>query len=293
VIEIYEGSHTASFFENGKRRRSAFDDRCRRHEMAMTHEKWIITAQGRLFAKSWAYEKNAGCGKAPIVLLHDSLGSVAVWRHFPERLSHATGRGVIAYDRLGFGKSDPHDGDLSGDFIRREARESFPAVREQFGFESFVAFGHSVGGGMAVACAGHFPMHCRALVTVSAQAFVEDRTINGILEAKRLFARQHQLERLKKYHGDKAPWVLRAWIDTWLSPDFASWSLDADLPRVRCPVLVVHGENDEYGSIRHAERIGSLTSGPSVIRILPECGHIPHREKQDIVIHAVKTFLDA
>ncbi len=257
-----------------------------------TEERWITTDQGRMFAKSWGYQGNAGCRKAPLVLFHDSLGCVELWRHFPDRLTHATGRAIIAYDRLGFGRSDPYPGELGLDFIGREARDWFPAVREQFGFESFVAFGHSVGGGMAVVCAGTFANDCRALVTESAQAFVEDRTVSGIVEAKRLFARKRQFDRLKKYHGDKALWVLNAWIDTWLAPEFADWSLDEALPRVRCPLLAIHGEGDEYGSTRHPLRIASLAAGPSVVRILPECGHIPHREKQDVVVDAIKVFLD-
>ncbi|MFO1154976.1 MAG: alpha/beta hydrolase [Rhodospirillales bacterium] len=258
----------------------------------MRQERWIITGQGRLFATSWGYDQEAEMRRAPVVLFHDSLGCVELWRDFPKRLSQATGRGVIAYDRLGCGRSDAREGELNIDFIREEAR-TFQVLREQLGFDSFVAFGHSVGGGMAVVCAGTFPTQCRALVTESAQAFVEDRTIKGILDAEQAFAAEGTLNRLRRYHGDKAAWVLRAWIDTWLSPAFADWTLDDDLRRVRCPLLAIHGENDEYGSNRHPERIGALTSGPAVLRILADCGHIPHREKENVVLDAVGAFLDA
>ncbi len=144
---------------------------------------------------------------------------------------------------------------------------------------------------MAIIAAGAFSRDCRALVTESAQAFVEGRTLEGIREAGRGFARPDQMERLRRYHGDKAEWVLRSWTGTWLSEEFASWTLDKDLPNVRCPALVLHSDNDEYGSVRHAERIGALTSGPTIIRILANCGHIPHREDEAKVLDAISAFL--
>jgi pimeloyl-ACP methyl ester carboxylesterase len=259
----------------------------------LTQEIWVDTNQGRIFAKRWSQETSTPRGNAPIVLFHDSLGCVELWRDFPERLARTTARSVIAYDRMGFGKSDPHPGALDGSFVREEAHGAFSALRKQLEINSFVAFGHSVGGGMAVACAATYARDCRALITESAQAFVEERTIEGILDAKRAFEREGRLDRLKKHHGDKARWVLHAWIDTWLAPDFASWNLDEDLRRVQCPVLAIHGDNDEYGSIRHPERIGELTVGHSVIEILPECGHVPHREKESVVVEMVKGWLDS
>jgi pimeloyl-ACP methyl ester carboxylesterase len=257
----------------------------------MIEERWLNGDLGRLFVKTWGTELPAASGSAPIVLFHDSLGCVELWRDFPDRLAAATGRVVIAYDRLGFGQSDPHPGRLRGNFVRAEIDQVFPMLLQQLGLDDFVAFGHSVGGAMATVCAGKFPQQCRALVTESAQAFAEDRTLEGIRNAKRAFENEGQLERLRKYHGDKASWVLSAWTDTWLAPDFSSWSLDADLPLVRCPVLAIHGEHDEYGSIRHPERIGALVGGPATVEILPNCGHVPHREKADIVIGAVRNFL--
>ena len=158
------------------------------------------------------------------MLFHDSLGCVELWRQFPAHLSQAAGCSVIAYDRLGFGRSDPHPDQLSANFVRDAAQDSFGPLREQVGFNDFVALGHSVGGGMAVVAAGAYPAGCRALVTVSAQAFVEDRTLEGIRAAKADFTQSGQIERLRKYHGHKAEWVLNAWTETWLSPAF--WRLE-------------------------------------------------------------------
>jgi pimeloyl-ACP methyl ester carboxylesterase len=256
----------------------------------MRQERWIQTSRGCLFARIWAPGRRSIGGKAPIVLFHDSLGSVELWREFPERLALATERSVIAYDRLGFGKSDPYPGQLGLDFIREEAQVTLPALCDQLELDRFVGFGHSVGGGMAIAAAAAFPARCQAVVTESAQAFVERRTIEGTSDAKRAFGQESQLDRLKKYHGRKAEWVLNAWVETWLAPAFAGWNLDEDLAGVQCPVLAIHGEHDEYGSVAHPERIRAFARGPATVAILA-CGHVPHREKETAVLDAVREFL--
>ncbi|AKM42583.1 alpha/beta hydrolase [Burkholderia contaminans] len=269
-------------------------------------ETTVETPQGRLFAKRWrggSAQHAAGASKAnapepaapepaaPIVLLHDSLGCVDLWRDFPAQLARATQRDVIAYDRLGFGRSDRHPGKLGTTFVRDEADHAFAALLEQLGVDAFVALGHSVGGGMAVGCAAAHPARCRALVTIAAQAFVEDRTLAGIRDAGQQFDEPGQLDRLARYHGDKAEWVLRAWVDTWLSPAFRDWSLDDDLPRVQCATLAIHGEDDEYGSDVHPKRIAARVAGPSSYLLLGQCGHMPHRERTGDVLAAVATLL--
>lgn len=252
---------------------------------------WIDTDVGRLFARRWLPTPAPSIARAPIVLFHDSLGCIALWRDFPQRLADTTARPVIAYDRLGFGQSDPHPGHLDRGFVHDEAVTGFRAVREQLGLDAFVAFGHSVGGGMAIATAANHPDACRALVTEAAQAFVEDRTRAGILAARTAFAQPGQVERLAKYHGDKAAWVLGAWIDTWLADDFAQWNLDDALRKVHCPALVLHGDQDEYGSPRHPERIGTLIGGPARVHLLRGCGHVPHRERTEEVLALVGGWL--
>jgi len=249
----------------------------------------FIEAGGQRFVRIWGELGSS----APIVLLHDSLGSVELWRDFPGRLAEATGRAVVAYDRLGFGKSDPYPGVLDVDFIREEARHSLPALRTQLGIERMILFGHSVGGGMAVCAAAALPDSIEAVITESAQAFVEDRTVAGIREAEKGFQEPGQIERLAKYHGDKARWVLEAWTKTWLSPRFADWSLDEELRRLRRPILALHGDRDEYGSRLHPERIGGLPPGGGKVVIFEDCGHVPHREKPELVLRAVTPFIEA
>lgn len=257
----------------------------------MNHQDhWIETLKGRIFLRSWKPENLSN--KTPIILFHDSLGCVQLWRNFPTALAEATGREVIAYDRLGFGNSDERTDKPGIDFISKEAEEIFPLIVSELNLDSFIVFGHSVGGAMAVHCAALFPKKCVAVITESTQAFVEDRTRDGISQAKKFFEDPQQFAKLEKHHGSKALWVLKAWIDVWLAEDFSSWSLELTLPKVQCPVLAIHGENDEYGSHKFPEMISSLVSGPFEKLIISECGHVPHKEKEDIVLNTTFNFLE-
>ena len=142
-----------------------------------SEELFAPSTEGRVFVRRWPVE---GSGRAPIVLLHDSLGSVAQWRELPSKLAQTTSREVIAYDRLGFGQSDPRDERPSPGFVREEATSSFAAVRDALQLERFVLFGHSVGGAMALEIAAAEGARCVGVVSESAQAFVEPRTRDGI-----------------------------------------------------------------------------------------------------------------
>lgn len=257
-----------------------------------TREALIATADGRLFAKCWSPSSaRQAAGLAPIVMFHESLGAVSLWRDLPGKLAAATGRTVVAYDRLGFGRSDPHPGRLATRFIAGEAFGDFSAVRAHFGIDAFVAYGHSTGGSIAAACAVAFPQQCAALITESAHAFVEACTLDGIRKAGREFVQPARFARLRRHHADKVYWVLDAWINTWLSAEFASWSLDDELPRIRCPVLVVHGDSDPFGSLAHPRYItGRVRSEVSVL-VLPGIGHTPHRECESRFLDAVSGFL--
>lgn len=251
----------------------------------------IEGSHGSLFARIWSPSMSRD--RAAIILLHDSLGSVELWRGFPFSLCQATERRVVAYDRLGFGKSEAHPGKLMLDFVASEAEHDFTAVIRQLGISRFIVFGHSVGGGMAVHCAAHLHDKCVALITESAQAFVEDRTIVGIEDARELFKDESQVNRLGKYHGEKARWVLDAWIGSWLHPDFSTFSLEPVLPSVYSPVLVIHGEDDEYGSLKHPKLIYEMTGSSAQLEIMDNTSHVPHREKEAEVIEMVREFVAA
>ncbi|MDO5621430.1 MAG: alpha/beta hydrolase [Paracoccus sp. (in: a-proteobacteria)] len=245
----------------------------------------IAVPGGTVFLRDWPGRDDL----PPVLLLHDSLGAVALWRDFPARLAQATERRVLAYDRLGFGQSTPLQDRPALDFIAAEARSTIPALTEALALDRFVICGHSVGGGMAVETAAQHPDHVAALITIAAQAMVEDCTREGVLTARKLFASPAALAQLERYHGDKARWVLDAWTEIWPDPAFADWSLRDVLPRVTCPTLALHGENDEYASSRQPQMIAELTHGR--LQILPRTGHVPHRESPDLLIEAICAFL--
>ena len=144
---------------------------------------------------------------------------------------------------------------------------------------------------MALSIASADPGRCRAVITESAQAFVEDRTLEGITKASRRFKDPDQFAKLERSHGRKAEWVLRAWTDVWLSPEFADWSLEPILSEVKCPVLAIHGDEDEFGSVAFPQMIVGGVAGPAEIFIMQGVGHVPHRERPDQVTEAIKKFL--
>jgi pimeloyl-ACP methyl ester carboxylesterase len=251
----------------------------------------IEVTGGQIYGRRWTPASNTDL--TPIVLLHDSLGCVSMWRDFPAQLAIRLGRSVLAYDRLGFGQSSERQSPLSLRFINEEAETVFPELCRTLGLKEVIPFGHSVGGGMAIAIASHRSPTglCVGVITESAQAFVERRTTAGILAAKQLFDAPEQFAKLTKYHGAKARWVLEAWTQTWLDPKFADWCLDDHLTRVQCPVLAIHGDQDEYGSCAFPRRIATRVAGYSQAVILEGVGHVPHRENPDELIDAVGAFL--
>jgi len=251
-------------------------------------EHVIAVPSGELYAKHWQLNDSQ---LAPIILLHDSLGSVAQWRDFPISLSQATGRSVIAYDRLGFGQSSVRTEPASFTFIEDEANIFLPAVVAAFALEHYVLFGHSVGGGMAITAAARHAQQCLAVISESAQAFVEERTLEGIRAAEEAFANPQQFARLQRWHGERAQWVLDAWAKVWLHPSYGDWCLDAELQQVHCPVLAIHGDGDEFGSNAFPERIVEKAQGPTQLALLRGFGHVPHREDEAVIINIVSQFL--
>lgn len=253
-------------------------------------EQYLDISQGQIFVRQWMPDNCAHLD--PIVLLHDSLGSVALWRDFPEQLALTVNRPVIAYDRLGFGQSSARDALPSVDFVSEEAEIYFPQICQALQLSGFYLLGHSVGGGMSLLIAAS-NAHCKGVISISTQAFVEERTKEGIRVAQKAFQNPEQLERLKKWHGEKAQWVLSAWTEVWLSEGFADWNLIQEIKHITCPTLVIHGEDDEYGSAAFPQTIRDNVQGPVTMEIMPGCAHMPHKEHPDQVLEFIKQFFSS
>lgn len=256
---------------------------------AEVFDSFVEVPGGSVFVRGWSAGRDRG---PPIILLHDSLGSVEQWRDFPAALAATTDRPVIAYDRLGFGRSTHRAQRPSVDFVSDEAVTFFPPIQRALGAARFALFGHSVGGAMALVIAATQRESCEGVVTEAAQAFVESRTLAGIRSAEVEFRDPEQFKKLARWHGDKARWVLDAWTAVWLSPEFQSWDIDRYLSEVRCPVLAIHGERDEFGSVEFPRRITSRVKGPAELALLADCGHVPHRERTREVLSLAASFLE-
>lgn len=248
----------------------------------------FIDPTGEIYIRKWTPEGQHN--KTPLILVHDSLGSVELWKDFPLVLSQSLSRPVIAYDRLGFGKSSMRHDLPSVNFIKEEAHLYFPKVKTELALKEYIILGHSVGGGMAINIAAHDP-DCIGVITVAAQAFVEDITIAGIKAAKMFFQQDEQVNRLKKWHGSKTQWVLNAWIEVWLSSEFSTWSLKECISNVNSPVLAIHGDKDEYGSSAFPTFIKENVSGYSDMSIIKNCGHAPHIEQSSTVTRLISQFI--
>ncbi|MBK9090239.1 MAG: alpha/beta hydrolase [Holophagales bacterium] len=230
-------------------------------------------------------------GLAPIVFLHDALGAVSLWRDLPERLCGALGREGLAFDRLGFGRSDPRPVPPDGRFLEVEATERLPEILRQAGVTRPVLFGHSDGASIALLFAAAFPAVPAAVVSIAAHVFIEDVTLAGIDETARAWERTDLPARLGRHHGEKAESVFRGWSETWRDPRFRHFSAVEAIRSVRCPVLVIQGEKDEYGTVAQVEAIATAVSGPVRPLVLPGIGHFPHREDPGRILAETERFL--
>jgi pimeloyl-ACP methyl ester carboxylesterase len=222
----------------------------------------------------------------PLVLLHEGLGSVGLWRRFPQQLAEATGRRVIAYSRFGHGRSQSPATPRTPQFFHEEALDVLPDLLAQRDATDPILVGHSDGGSIALIHAGHRSV--TGLVTLAAHVFVEDVSLLAIADARRAFNNDDLRERLARHHDDPDA-AFHGWCDVWLDPAFAAWDLAADVALVTAPTLVIQGRDDAYGTLAQVDRIANSVRGPVTRLVLP-CGHSPHLERPDDVVTAITEF---
>ena len=228
-----------------------------------------------------------------LVLLHEGLGSVAMWRDFPARLATATGCRTLVYSRYGYGQSDAFAESFRPDFMHREAREVLPELLAALDIENPVLVGHSDGASIALLHAGDSRNRVAGLVVMAPHCFVEDISIRSIEAAKLAFETTDLPAKLAKYHRDVRR-TFYGWNDIWLDPDFRSWNIEGCLAEIRCPILAIQGVDDEYGTMAQIEVIASkaiVTTGVELLK-LADCRHSPHRDQPVAVINAIARFAD-
>jgi len=225
---------------------------------------------------------------AAIVMLHEGLGSVALWRDFPAALQRATGRRVIAFSRFGHGRSQvsPWSREVTG-FHHREALVLLPELLEAIGVTEPLLVGHSDGASIALIHAGRHPV--AGLVLLAPHVFVEPLTIESIRCTRDEFVSGELRTRMSRHHDDvdAAFW---GWCDMWLDPEFVTWNLEADVTRVPAPALLVQGDADPYGTLEQIDRIEAALPGPSSRIVVHGAGHSPHLEAREDVVRAVAKF---
>ena len=246
----------------------------------MTVVERPLTVAGRRIE---AVELPGDPGERALVLLHEGLGSVGLWRDFPRALHAATGRRVIAFSRFGHGRSEPPPLPRTPAFFHEEALDVLPEVLEQLDAPEPVLVGHSDGASIALIHAGRHAVAGIALL--APHVIVEEVTVAAIREARRAFDGGALRERMARHHDDPYA-AFNGWCDVWLDPAFRDWTLEPDAERVACPVLLIQGADDPYGTLDQLDRIEARVRGPVERLVLPG-GHSPHLEATGEVLAAL------
>ena len=224
-----------------------------------------------------------------IVMLHEGLGSIALWKDFPQAVAERTGCKVLVYSRYGHGNSDRLLEKRPVSFMHREAEAVLSELLEMFAIERPILFGHSDGASIALIYASRFPESPRALILEAPHVFVEDLSVESITAAKLNFQTTDFREKLARYHAhiDKTFW---GWNDIWLDPAFRSWNIEPYLDAIRCPILCIQGEQDEYGTPAQVQAIRSRVPATEIV-MLADCKHSPHRDQRERTLDAVERFV--
>lgn len=226
-----------------------------------------------------------------LVFLHDSLGCITTWRDFPEELGRALRADVLLYDRQGYGRSDLFGAvPRQADYMHREA-DVLMALLAAKSVQRPILFGHSDGGTIALLAAAKYPDRFQAVITAGAHVFVEEVTLNGIRAAERQYATTDLRQRLLKHHGERTDALFQAWTRTWQAPFFRDWDITADIRSIRCPVLVLQGTDDAYGTEAQVDAIVAAVGEEARKYMIPGAAHTPHKEAPAITHELVVQFL--
>jgi pimeloyl-ACP methyl ester carboxylesterase len=221
-----------------------------------------------------------------LVLLHEGLGCITLWRDFPEKLAARTGLGVFAYSRRGYGNSSPASLPAPLDYMQREAA-LLPGVLDAGGIGRCVLVGHS--DGATIAALARDP-RVVARILIAPHFFVEDVSVASIRAIGERYAQLRP--RLARHHRDPDA-TFRFWRGAWLDPGFPKvLYLDAECRSMPGPALVIQGRRDQYGTISHAKFLAARAAGPIEIAE-PDGEHAPHLEAPEATMAVIERFLRA
>lgn len=229
-----------------------------------------------------------------MVFLHEGLGSVSMWRNFPDQLCQAVGCRGLVYSRPGYGNSTPRAANehWAPDFMHRQANEVLPAFLCAVGVDVDKQppwlFGHSDGASIALLYAAHHPAQLAGAIVVAPHILVEDISVTSIAQARTAYQETDLRQRLARYHAnpDSAFW---GWNGIWLDPRFRPWRIDDQIASIQCPLMAVQGVDDEYGTLEQIRGIARKVPQCELLE-MKACGHSPHKDQTDLLIAAVTHF---
>lgn len=228
-----------------------------------------------------------------LVLLHEGLGSVPMWKSVPADLARLTGCSVLTYSRYGNGFSQTLDGPRALSYMHDEALEALPDVLDAFDVREAVLIGQSDGASIALIYAGEIGARLCGVVAEAPHVFVEDVSVQSIAQAKAAYESTDLRERLSRYHEDVNR-TFYGWNDIWLHPQFRSWNIRQSVRKIRVPLLLVQGAGDEYGTFAQLDAIRDDADQARVDTLyLAACGHAPHRDRPELVLPAIAAFVSA
>lgn len=226
-----------------------------------------------------------------IVMLHEGLGCVGLWNDFPAKLQQATGCGVFVYSRFGYGQSSPCSLPRPLDYMTDEANRVLPAILDQIGFKHGLLLGHSDGASIAAIYAGSHQDHrLGGIVLIAPHFFTEDVGIASIVEAKKAYETTDLRARLAKWHAD-VDCAFRGWNEAWLDPEFRKWDITACLAYIRVPILIVQGEDDQYGTVKQLEIARQECYCPVETALIKGAKHTPQREAPEVTLKTISDFV--
>jgi pimeloyl-ACP methyl ester carboxylesterase len=249
-------------------------------------EVFFTTVASHRIEYAWHRAERPG---PTIVMLHEGLGSVSMWRDFPARLGEATGRRVLVASRYGYGRSDPLEQPRTPAYMHDEALIALPELLDRLELRTPVLFGHSDGASIALIHAASSGRRVAGVVALAPHVKVEDVSVESIRAAREAWLHGDLRARLSRHH-EHVDSMFRGWNDIWLAEAFRDWNIEALLPRVECPVLAIQGEQDEYGTMEQVESIARSAPHVELLK-LDDCRHSPHRDQPLRTLEATRRFI--
>jgi len=230
-------------------------------------------------------------GCPPLVFLHEGLGSVSMWRDFPDHVARRVGAPAMIYSRFGYGKSDRLRGLRAPNFMHDEALDVLPALLDALGIENPVLIGHSDGASIALIHAAASQRPVTAIVLMAPHVMVEPISVESIARVTETYETTDLKARLARHH-DHVDDAFLGWSRIWLDPRFRTWSLAKECSALAVPTLLIQGEDDEYGTLAQLDAIAEVAPGPVQRVVLSHCGHAPHRDQEPAVLDAISGFIE-